>query len=165
MISRTSNGWEAKNVEALAAASASTSSQPDLPVVSAQKFVRAHPAFSFKLNFLNFQGSGIRRDDQICRIGAARVRHARAKYFELSFLAAFIPQDCERARPRIKRANLALNHSGWLLPINSAMLAFELRRIRRGGRVLGNSRRRSALEPGKRFLESSGSNCGQPIVK
>src|SRR4051812_44848102 len=158
-------GNDQQNDEWLGSKECCRSSQRYPPVMAPQKFLGAHPAFSFQLNFFKFEGSGSRRDDQICRIGAARVRHARAKYFELSFLAAFIPQDRERARPGIKRANLALNHSGWLLPINSAMLAFELRRVRRGGRVLGNPRRRSDLEPGKRFLESSGSNCGQPIVK
>src|SRR4051812_14268097 len=84
------------------------SGKPDRRVVSAEEFRRAHPAFSFQLDFIKRQ-EGIRCLER--QWPGRFFNDAGAKNFELSFLACFIAQNCERARPRIKRTNLALNQS------------------------------------------------------
>src|SRR5688500_8241177 len=55
--------------------------------VTAQEFSRAHPTFPLELNFLESDRTFFCGDDQVSRVGAARVRYAGAKDFQLVITA------------------------------------------------------------------------------
>ena len=114
--------------------------------MAAGEFRSAHPLFAFELNFAQTQRTASARDDYFVRRDAVLTDNFGGKNLEFPFAAVANSHCRVGARPRIVGADLPLDHFGWLRPIDPAMFAFELRRIRRLRIVLRNARRSSICE-------------------